>query len=183
MKAMNARERKLLAVGILIAVVLLLFALVVAPIAGGFSTRADEQAQLALTYTQNERLIGATPVWRQRANAQRTDQASYAIVAASPDAALDAIRQRARKTFAGVGNVISSVQALESDAGWVRAQIDGQVGLTSLTQGLRRLQTETPYLVVESVSIAADEAANTGNIGLMNVRLEIAARYVQALPQ
>ena len=183
MKPLNARERKILAIGILAAVLLLLYALIVAPIADGFAARADERAQLALTYTQNERLIGATPVWRQRASAQRKDQARYAIIAASPDAALDAIRLRARKTFAGVGNVISSVQALESDAGWVRAQIDGQVGLTSLAQGLRRLQTEAPYLVVESVSIAADEAANTGNIGVMNIRLEIAARYVQALPQ
>lgn len=183
MKAMNARERKILAVGILVAVVLLLYALVVAPIVDGFSARSDARAQLALTYTQNERLIGATPVWRQRAGSQQKDQANFAIVAASPDAALDTIRNRVRKTFAGVGNVVSSVQALESNPGWVRAQIDGQVGLTSLTQGLRRLQTETPYLVVESVSIAAEEAANTGNIGVMNVRLEIAARYVQALPQ
>ncbi len=183
MKAMNARERKIVAVGILAVVLLLLFALVIAPVAGGFSARADERAQLALTYTQNERLIGATPIWRQRANALRKDQADYAIVAPSPDAALDAIRLRARKTFAGVGNVVSSVQALESEPGWIRVQIDGQLGLTSLTQGLRRLQTEAPYLIVESASIAADEAATTGNIGVMNVRLEIAARYVQALPQ
>ncbi|QCI79957.1 hypothetical protein E6W36_11875 [Hankyongella ginsenosidimutans] len=45
--------------------------MIVAPIADGFAARADERAQLALTYTQNERLIGATPVWRQRASAQR----------------------------------------------------------------------------------------------------------------
>lgn len=177
MRPLQPRERRLVAIGLLTAAVAAVWLGVVSPIVGGFVGRAQERQTLLAAWTRNQRVLAGIPVWRRQAEDQRRTAAAYAIVAPSPALAAEDLKSRVAKAAADQGGVVRSVEVLQGDAptGSVRIRADLLLTMTQLYAGLRRLETEDNYVVIEYLSVAADRAAQTGRLAPMDVRIELSA--------
>lgn len=183
MRRLSERERRLLAVGLLVLVVALAWLAVAAPIIGGFEARAEERRLLRATLARNERLLASLPQLRRRAEAQRREAGRYALPQADPAQAREALKARLAATLAAGGGEVRSVQDADGErpAGWVGARADATVTLSQLHDSLERLGNEEPYVVIEYLSIGADRAFTTGVSGPLDVRVEVAAQHRAAL--
>jgi general secretion pathway protein M len=179
MNGLNPRERKLLAVGLLVLAIAALWLAVASPILNGFAARAEQRRNLLAAFQRNQRLIDAIPAWRAEAEGHKRSASAYAIVAASQIEAQEQLRQRLAAALTGDPASPPSVQDMQSDlpSGWIGARADAALTATQLYAGLRRLQSEEPYVVVESLSINADRAFHTGQAGPLDVRLEISSAF------
>jgi general secretion pathway protein M len=177
MRPLQPRERQIVAIGILVVAVAVMWFGLIQPIVGGFIDRAEERSTLLDTYKRNERVLAGISVWRTQADEQSASMTSYAIVAPTKVLAVENLKQRlTRLTNALGGNVQSiSEQPAEEQDGWVRVRVDQQLTMSQLYKSLSRLENEAPYVVVEYVSVVADRAAQTGHLATMDVRIEVSA--------
>lgn len=178
MRRLNPRERRLVAIALLLAALVLPYLLIVAPIVDGFSARAAERAQMAQQLEHDRRMLGSVGVWRARAQAQRLDRASYALAATSPAAASEAAIQRVSASLQAVGGKVRSVREQPGSAGQVHVRAEAQLSLTQLAAVLKVVGNQKPCIVVEGLSIAADQAAAAGRLSPMDVRIDLAVPYV-----
>ena len=179
MNALNPRERKILAIGLLVAVLAALWLGVAAPVLNGFSNRQAERLNLIATYRRNQRLLDAIPVWRAEAEGQKRTASAYAVFAPTQVQAQEQLRTRLTAALTTEGAPAPAAQDLQADlpAGWIGARADAQLTPQQLNASLRRLESEEPYVVVEYLSINADRAVHSGQAGPLDVRLEIAAAF------
>ena len=177
MRPLQPRERRLTAIGVLVAVIAGIWLGLVSPLIGGFVGRANERRALLGAYQRNQRVLAGIPVWRRQAEDQRRTAAAYAIVAPSPALAAEDLKSRIAKVASEQGGVVRSVEVLQGDtpSGSVRVRADLQLTMTQLYAGLKRLETEDNYVVIDYLSIAADRALQTGRLAPMDVRLELSA--------
>ena len=182
MRRLSQRESRLLALGILLALVALVWLLVVAPIASGFAARQEERQGLLLTYARNQRAIQSVAVFRRQADAQRRTVGRFAIVAPTPLLATDLLRERISRTVSQAGGKLIAVEDMGAGAppGWIKARADMRLTLPQFAAVARRLQNEEPYLAIDYASISANEAAQTRRLSPMDIRLEISARHQPA---
>lgn len=176
-KPMTARERRLVAILLLVAMCAFLWLGVVAPVMHGFAARADERARLAQSYANNVRLIDRIGALRATAEQQRMRARDYAIRAGQPDAAGEMLRKRLSDAITRSGGQLRLVQGTVAPAGWVRAVAQAQMSHTQLIALLDTLGTTPPYIVFETLDIAADRAVVSGTLDLMDVKIEISAPY------
>jgi hypothetical protein len=75
------------------------------------------------------------------------------------------------------GGTLTAIEDIQDGVpnGFVRVRADMQMTLGQLYKSLARLESEEPYVVVESFSVVADRAAQTGHLGPMAVRVEVSA--------
>jgi type II secretory pathway component PulM len=179
MNALTARERRLLAIGLLVIALGLVWLGIVQPLVGGFIDRAAQRRQLGDVYLRNERLIAALPVWRAAAEAQRRDAARFAILAPGEAAAAEAMKARLQRLATDEGFAVKGVEDLQADAapGDVRIRADATLTLTQLYETLRRLENEGAYVAIDYLSVSADAAASSGRSGPLDVRLELSADW------
>ncbi|HZZ90152.1 MAG TPA: type II secretion system protein GspM [Caulobacteraceae bacterium] len=184
MNRLSARERKLVALGLLVLAFAVAWFAVISPIADGFVQRAEARRNLLATYQRNQRLLDAMPTWRAQAETQKRSAASYAIVAPSQAQGQDLLNQRVATAISFDGAAPPTVQDLQADIppGWVGARADAQLTLPQLVASLRRLESEEPYVVVQRLSISAEQAFHTGRAGPLDVRLEVSAAFRPANP-
>jgi hypothetical protein len=184
-RTLNARERRLIAVAVLLAAVALIWLGIVWPVVGGFYARASERRQLQATYLRNERLMAALPAWRAAAEAEQRSAARFTIAAPSEQLAAEVLKDRVQHLAADEGFALTSVQDLQADApaGAVRIRADMQMTLIQLCDSLRRLETEGAYVIVDYLSISADRALTTGHLSPIDVRVELTAAYAPAGPR
>jgi type II secretory pathway component PulM len=177
MRPLQPRERQILAIGVLAAVVLVFWFGLVQPIVGGFIGRAEERSDLLETYKRNERILAGISVWRAQADQQNVTAAQYAIVAPTKVLAAESLKQRLTKLASGVGGSVQTIAELPAEApeGWVRVRADMQLTMSQLYKSLNRLESEAPYVVVGYVSVVADRAVQTGHLATMDVRIEVSA--------
>lgn len=180
MMALNARERRLIAIALLVLVVFLVEALVVAPLLGGFAARADRRATLLDTYARNERLIDTLPGLRRRAREQDRALARFVIGAPAPSLAGDRLKERLRDAFGAAGGRVTGVQDVATTPSSVRAWVDGTMTLAQLEALLQQLQNTPPYLLLEGVRIAADRSLASGHLDLLDVRVEASIPFIPA---
>ena len=64
MTMLNARERRVLAVGLLLALIAGIWLALVAPVLAGFRDRAHRREELLAQYKANQRLLASTPALR-----------------------------------------------------------------------------------------------------------------------
>ena len=166
MRPLNPRERRLLAIGLLLGALAVVWLAIIAPLVGGFFDRAAERRQLLATYQRNQRIMAAIPVWRAGAGAQRARAPRFAINAPSEQLAVEILKERLLHLATDEGFTINAMQDLQANApaGKVRVRADLQLSLTQLYESLRRLETEGSYVVVEYLSISADRAFQTGRL-------------------
>jgi general secretion pathway protein M len=176
MRQLSEREAKLVAIGILVAVIAIAWVGIISPIMGGFLERSEERTALLDTYARNQRVLAGIPVWRAQADAQKETEAKFAILAPSEALASQALKGRIGKIVADSGGSLLTVGDVQSDfqPGWVRVRADLQLTHMQLYKCLTRLGGEDPYVVVEYLSVAADRAFQTGHLEPMAVRIEVA---------
>jgi general secretion pathway protein M len=179
MNPLTPRERRLLAIGILAAVIGLLWLGLLQPLVGGFFDRAGQRRQLEDSYLRNERLIAALPTWRAAAEAQRRDAGRFAILAPAESAAADLLKDRIQRLAADEGFPVKGVEDLQADAGpgAIRVRADVTLTLTQLYETLRRLENEGAYVAIDYLSVSADAATASGRSGPVDVRLELSAAW------
>jgi general secretion pathway protein M len=179
MNGLSARERRLVAVAILIGVMAAIWLAVVAPLTGGFAAREAERQGLLADYRRNQRLIASIPSLRAQAEAQKRTAQAYALSAPSQLQAQEALRQRISAAMTAAGAAAPSVQDVQTDlpAGWIGARADAQLTRSQLNESLRALENEEPYVVVDYISINADQAFRSGRAGPLDVRLELSVPF------
>jgi general secretion pathway protein M len=184
MRPLSARERRLVAVGLLLGAIALAWFLIVGPLVGGFFDRAAQRRDLIAQYQRNERAMGSVPIWRRVAATQRATAQRYEISAQSEQLAIEALKERLARLAVDEGFQITAIQDLDADAasGEAKVRADLQISLTQLNESLRRLETEGPY-VVEYLSISADRALATGRSSRLAVRLEVSAPWRSTRPR
>jgi len=177
-RPLTARERRLVAIALLLAALAVVWFLIVGPFVGGFFDRAAERRQLIASHQRNERTMASIPVWRKAAEAQRKRAGRFAISAQSEQFAADALKERLASLATDEGFQITAMQDLDADTTAPEAKVraDLQISLTQLNESLRRLETEGPY-VVEYLSVSADRALATGRASRLLVRLEVGAPW------
>ena len=103
MKPLNPRERKLVAIAILVALLAVVWAGAIAPLADGISARADRRQELLQVYAANDRLIGNIGHLRRVAEQQAGAQAPFVLGAADLDSANEALKERLSTTATALG--------------------------------------------------------------------------------
>lgn len=179
MRALEPRERKLVALGLLVGAIAGVWLGVISPILGGFQSRADRRAQLIGRYQTDQRLLAAIPTLRVEADDQRRTAPLYQITAPSPASATDALKQRLTAALSEAGGVVADVDPVQADVppGWISLRADAQINLTQLVAAIRRLENEAPYVVVDYASIGADGALRSGHAAALDARLQISALF------
>ncbi len=99
MRSLSARERKIVAVGLLVLLVLVVWALVVAPLIDGAMQRSQQRALLMATYERNARLINAIPAQRRKAEQMKPLVQRFAIGGNSAEAARKRLQEQLRAAF------------------------------------------------------------------------------------
>lgn len=173
MKPLSARERKLVAVGLLIAVFALFWLGMVQPLYSVFATNAERRVELQQNYRQNERLIARISTLRRAAEEQQKIQWQYAIKAQNADQASELLRARLESSLAKVGGELRSTESIDASAGWAQASATALVSNEQLAEWISLLNKQQPYLVVESLNIVADRALNSGRLDSMDVKIEV----------
>ena len=179
MRPLTARERRLLALGLLVLAIGLLWLAVIGPLVGGFIDRSRERRDLWATHQRNERLIGSMPALRAMAEAQGRLAPRFAMAATSEAAASEAFKDRLRRLSTDEGFTIKAIEDLPAagPAGAVKVRADLTLTLTQLYETVRRLQSEDAYVVVDYLSVSADRAVATGRLAPLDVRLELTSDW------
>ena len=179
MKPLNPRERRIVAVGILVLVIALTWLLIVNPIVQGFIERAHQRDELRDTYVRGQRLMAAMPVWRRQAEQQRATAPRFAYSAPTDALASDLLKERIAQVIAQQGGVLKAAQEIPADnaAGWVSVRAELQLDMNQLYESLQRLENEDPYVSIDYVSVVAEAAFKTGHLAPMTVRIEVSAQF------
>jgi type II secretory pathway component PulM len=175
MKQLSARERKLLAIGLLVAVFAIFWLGLVRPIYGSFVANADRRIELRQQYVQNERLIGQISALRRAAEKQGRLQTLYALDAPNAEQAGERLKARLEASVEKAGGELRATESVDAPNGWVRARATALVSNDQLAAWLSMLNNEQPYLAMETLSIVADRALNSGRLDLMDVKIEVSA--------
>lgn len=180
MRVMSQRERRLVAVGLLIAVVSGLLNLSILPLVSGFSERAAKRELLLEEYRQLDREIGYLPRLRRKAHAQAAAHRQFVMSAASAELAGVALEERLRAGIEEVGGEYRIIEHAAIDKNQIVARATARMSLSSLTQLFERLQNEKPYLSISPVTLNADAALATHKSEPLDVKLEIIVPFVPA---
>lgn len=177
MNALTGREQRLIAIAILIALVAIAWLGIARPLISGFSERAEERQRLIAIHQRNEMLVARAPTWRRQLQQQKRDGAGFAITAPNSTLATDILKERIARAINRHGGVTRAIQEGPAPSGQVRARADLELELSQLNAVLEQLQNDQPLVVVESLSIAADRAFQSGRLSPMEVRIEVSAPY------
>jgi hypothetical protein len=180
MSALTLRERRLVAVAILVGLVALVWLAIIAPIVEGFAAREAKRAELLRLQAQNERTIARIPALRRAAEALQRQQAGLIMPAPNGDAAGELLRERLGAAIETVGGELRASESGAGKAGWTRAVATGLLTPDQLVAVLDRLLRERPMLVIDAVTAIADRALVTGKPDAMDVRIEASAPYSNA---
>lgn len=177
MRPLAPRELRLVAWAILVGVVAGIWLLLIEPVLNGLGERANARETLLETYSRNQRALAGIPVWRAQLEDQRRSMSRFAISAPTEALAAEQLKSRLSRMASEEGGTLTAIQDIEDGGptGFVRIRADMQMTLGQLYKSLARLESEEPYVVVESLSVVADHAAQTGHLGPMAVRMEVSA--------
>lgn len=177
MRPVSPRERRLIALLILVALAALAWFVIVSPIAAGFSTRAQQREELNLRYLHNQRTIASVPRLRRQAEEARRRIDAYVIPAPNAEHGRETLKERLHRIIERSGGDVRAVGDAEGEAGWARASISARMTLPQLASTLDQLQNTPPWLVIETLSVEANDALVTGQSSIMDVHLEAAIPF------
>jgi Tfp pilus assembly major pilin PilA len=180
MRALSSRERKLVALLMLFAVIALVWALVVGPIVAGFVERSAQRVALTEQYQANQRIIGSIPRLRRQAERQRDELRNFVVSGPTKAAATSALQERIQRTIESEGGEIRAIEDASTNDAFVKVRASTRMMLKPTTAILSRLQNEPPYLKVEALSVTADEAVISGRLEMMEVSFDVSVPYIAA---
>lgn len=173
-RTLSARERRLVAIGLLVLAIAIVHLAIVGPILSGFSERDARREALMTEYQRNTRAIAAIPRLRRAAERQRDGLTRF--VQPGPNAAVanDRLRERLEQVVGEIGGEFQAADEAPAPPGWTGARATARLTQPQLVQLLARLRNEPPWLTAEALDIAADQAAVSGAPSPMNVTLAVA---------
>jgi hypothetical protein len=171
-------ERRLIALGLLIAALAVVWFGLVRPIAQGFAARAAEREQLADDLARGRQLVASRDLWRGRWMRQRADVDRFAVIAPNASAAAQSSMDRISAAIQTPGGVLGSLREQPPGFGEARIRAEGRLTLTQLVASLKLLEGQKPYVVIEGLSIATDPTAAAGQASPMEVRIDLAVPYL-----
>lgn len=171
------------ALAILVALLLLTWAVIVNPLWSAWSDRADQADRLTDLIVRLKRTAAQAPALRaQLAQTGRNEQEKTAVfVAASPVLAAAALQAEIRRIADADGAQLRSIQQLPSVSQEALNRIGVRAELQSDTPQMAHflydLEAHTPILVVRSLSVRGTEQPNfvPGQRPPLYVQIEIAA--------
>jgi len=177
MRPLAQGERRLIALGVLLALVAVVVLGVIVPVFGGMAARALERGDLVATYERNQRVLAGIPVWRAQAVEQKSTASKFTITAPTQALAAEMLKQRISRMTNEEGGSVQTVSEIQGDTpdGWVKVRADLQLTMAQLYKSLARLESEAPYVVVGYLSVAADRAQKSGHAAPMDVRIEVSS--------
>ncbi len=180
MRPLSPRERKLVAVLILLLAVSLVLTLVISPLVSGFTERAARRDALVQSLHAGEQRIRSLAALE--AEAERQTGEMRALFMAAPDAeeAGELLRERIETAAQDTGGDIKTSEAMPTEQGWARAAIDVRLSHKQLAALLARLNALKPALAVDTLLVIADDALTNSRSDLLDVRLEATAPFVPA---
>lgn len=180
MNGLSLRERRLVALLLLVGVIAAAWFGVARPIVDGFAARAAEREQLAGELARGQRLIGTLRFWRAQAARQHATSAAFAMRAPNADAASELARQRLLGAVLAQGGVVKTIHEQPGAPGEVRLRAELQLNLTQLATSLRLIENQKPHVIIEKLSIASDQAAVSGRLSPMDVSIDLGFPYTVA---
>lgn len=183
MTNLSPRERRLVAIAILVAALAAVLYGIVLPITDGFATRAAERASLRDRYASDERAVVQIASSRRAAEGQRRDAARFRLAGDTAALAADRLKERIGAAVTATGGELRSVEDVAARPGMIRVRTEARLATPQLALLLGGLQRGEPLLVVETLSVDAPQALQTGRAGPMDVRLEISGPYPAPAPR
>ncbi|MBO9579633.1 MAG: hypothetical protein J7498_01930 [Sphingobium sp.] len=172
MGSISARERRLIALLILTALGALIWMLIVAPLMNGFTTRQERREQLALQYQHNLRTIGGIPRLRRQAEREAKAIVDFQISSANLEGGREWLKARVQRAIEKSGGEFRDAGDAEGRPGWAKVRATARLTLPQLAAALEQIQNAPPWLIVETVTITANDALVTGQSSSMDVQLE-----------
>ncbi len=183
MNRMSLRERRLVAVALLVALLALLLYAIVLPIVDGFTERAQARTALIETYARDERAVTQIASTRRAAETQRRDAGRFRLEGANATLAADRLKERIAAAVVASGGDLHGIEDIAAASGAIRVRADAKLTTGQMTALIVGLQRGEPLLVVEDLSVTATQAFQTGRSGPMDIRLEISGSYPAAAPR
>lgn len=172
MNSLTARERKIVAIGILVGLFALIWFALIAPVTQGFAARTAERERLSARFASNERLIASIPRLRNAIENRNADFKNFRTEGESFAAVTEALKERLGAQIATSGGELRAMQEVSDKPGWARAWVEARMTLPQMIATLEKLQNQPPYLAVNSLTISADRALQSGKLDLMDIRIE-----------
>ena len=183
MNGLSMRERRLVAILILVALITLGWLLILSPILSGFEARAAERERLALVQASNQRLIDNAGRLRRQAEAQQADMARFHLIAPTPEAAAEQLKEQVSALVGDAGGEVRAMQDSEAAAGRVELRIEARLSDAQLVRLIERLQNAQPLLVIRALAVSAPGAvssAQSSPSSNLDVRIDVAASHSPA---
>lgn len=172
MNSLSPRERKIVAIGILVGLIALVWFVLIVPVTAGFAARSAERALLTARFAGNERLIASIPRLRNAIESRKADFKNFRTEGESFAAVTEALKERLGAQVAASGGELRAMQEVSDRPGWARAWVEARMTLPQMIATLEKVQNQPPYLVVNSLTISADRALQSGKLDLMDIRIE-----------
>ena len=180
MNALSARERRLVALAILVLLIAAGWFVLVSPIVDGFAARAAERERLLDDLGRGRRMIDQLGFWRAQAARQHATSQAFEMRAATAEAAADLARQRLVSAVVAQGGVVRVVREQPGASGAVRLHAELQLTLTQLTSSLTVIENQKPYAIIEKLSISGNQATAAGRLSPLDVSIDLGFPYVIA---
>jgi general secretion pathway protein M len=177
MRPLTARERRLVAIALLVAAIVVFYLGLAAPLWRGFADRGVERERLLDEISVSGHLIDQAEFWRAQAARQKTDADAFAMAAPTREAAVEAATQRIDGAVVSQGAVVKTIREQTGGAGLIRVRVDLEASLTAFVASLKLLENQKPYVLVEKLSISADQAATAGRLSPMEISIDLAVPY------
>lgn len=172
-RALSPRERRLVALLILVALVALCWFLVVSPIVAGFAERAAAREALSLRYVHDLRTIAAIPRLRRQAEEERAALAPLVLRVRSGDDAREWLKSRLERSVEQSGGEWRDAVDAGAPAGWVGARAEARLTLPQLVGVLKALEGGPPWLVVDRLTVATGDAELQRDPSVLDVQVDV----------
>lgn len=183
MRSLSARERKAVAILLLLAVLAAAQTLIVGPFLAGFAERAERRIRLTEQFQANQRLIASIPRLRRAAERQQADLHSFTLASRNEATAATMLQDRLLKAVDVVGGELRSNEEASIGNGSAGARVSAQLDLAQLSKLLAIVQDTPPYLSIDALSINADQALISRKLEPMDVALEVSIPLRPAAPR
>lgn len=177
MRAISARERRLVALLILTALVTAAYFLVVAPIVAGFHARAERAERLRLLYVHNLRTIATIPRLRREAERDRAEARAFFLAVPGAEAGREVLKDRVQRAVEAAGGSFREGADADGGAGWARVRATARMTLPQFLAALASLQNQPPWLVIDHVGMSAGNALVPGQPPILDVEFEAAIPF------
>jgi type II secretory pathway component PulM len=178
MTGVSPRERRLVALAILVAVVTSVWLVAVVPILNGFAARQEARDAAAQTLRENARAIAAYQDTRLKLADLHRAAPAWAFLAPSPPVATEQARVRVSRAVADSGGVLETLRDQPGRPGLVQLQGDARIDLIGLQSLLRHLEDDRPAGVVSALVVAAPDATTAQHASSLQVRFDVSFSYV-----